>query len=124
MYYSYKTRKLAKKAKELAAKMARRLTLAGIVAGVGYNYYGARENVTAKVTAVDIKPAAKADDLPKVIVHTDKGTFVNEPTHMYLKDKLDTQGITDILRAGMTVELEVYGLNPKIGGFSREELGF
>jgi hypothetical protein len=89
--------------------------------GIGYHHYGTKEDVAARVASVEMKPAAKAGEAATMVVHTDKGTFINKPTLAYLKDSGDTAELAGKLRPGAAVKLTVYGVNPKIGSLSLED---
>ncbi len=116
-------RTFKQKAKRFFMKLSLVAAFAAAVGGTGMNYYGSDQKIEeAKITSVDVIPAKSADDMARIIVHTDKGTFVNQPTRFLLKDKEDVDAISSVLKPGATVNLTVYGLNPHIGKYSRDDL--
>jgi hypothetical protein len=96
-------------------KWSLRLAFAAAIGGAGYNYYGTQEDIVAKITSIDVIPSDNKDKAPQVFIHTDKGTFVNKTTWMYLKDENDVQALVTVLQPGTTVKLSVYGTTAKIG---------
>lgn len=110
------------KARKFMRRLALGTTFAGAVAGVGYHGYGTQEEITARVTQVDVQ-ADGAGGVPRVVIHTDKGTFSNTTSWLHRKDAQAAQGISNILRPGATVRLHVYGIQPEVAGFSLDDLG-
>lgn len=115
-------RTFGQKAKSFFKKAALIAAFAAAAGGTGYNYYGTEEDIEAKVTAVEIKAPSNPEDAPRIRIHTDHGTFVNETTRFHMKDGEDVKNITEALKPGASVKLTVYGLNPQIGKFSRDDL--
>ncbi|MCE9508136.1 MAG: hypothetical protein K8R48_07480 [Alphaproteobacteria bacterium] len=100
-----------------------RLAFVGAVGGPIYHHYGTKENIEAKITSVETLPSDKKDAPVETIIHTDKGTFVNETTRWHSKDGEDVAALTKILQPGATVKITVYGIDPKIGGKTLDDFG-
>lgn len=100
-----------------AFRKAMLVAAAGTAVG-GYHHYGTGEEMTVTVTQVQ----QQADGAP-TLIHTDKGTFVNTATWLHLKGDGRTQEIGNTVRAGMRVNVRVYGLHPSVLGFSPDDLG-
>jgi hypothetical protein len=100
-----------------------RLAFLGAVGGPFYHHYGTKESIEAKITSVDTIPSDNKDAPVETIIHTDKGTFVNETTRMHRKDGEDVAALDKVLQPGATVRITVYGIDPRIGSVSLENLG-
>ena len=120
--YSYgKKDSFGQKAKRFFRKTFLTLAFGSAVGVPGYHYYGTQEEIEAKITSVEAIPSGNKDQPPKMIVHTDKGTFVNQTTWMYFKGKEDVKELTQTLQTGATVKLTVYGFNPEIGNVTPDD---
>lgn len=97
-------------------KLALTTAFVGAAGSMGAHYYGTKEDLTATITSVD------ASDPSELVVHTDKGTFINETTRMYGKDEAEVKKIAEILKAGNVVNISVYGLTPTIGSLTMDDI--
>ncbi len=122
MGYNYKSKESAG---QKAKKFVKRLTLAAIfgaaVTGTTMNYYSSDEELLVRIDNVKIIPPTEAGEAPQMIITTDKGTFVNAPTRMLMKDAADAAEIGQYLREGETLKITVYGLNPHLGKLDRDD---
>lgn len=117
------------KKKTFGAKVKGFLLKAGIyslgiggVAGVVNHNYLEHEDITAKISSVDITPASEAGVAPKMVVHTDKGSFVNEPSRLHFKNDHDTIELGKVFKEGDTVKVSVYGMRPTLGNLTLDDL--
>lgn len=111
-----KKQSIGAQASALFRKLVLTTAFLGAAGGVGTHYYGTKEDLTATITSVD------ASDPSEIVVHTDKGTFINETTHMYGKDEGEVKKIAEILKAGNVVKFSVYGLTPSVGSLTMDDL--
>jgi hypothetical protein len=123
MLYRKQEDTFGKKAKNFFRKTFLRLAFVGAVGTPFYHHYGTKENIEAKITSVETIPSDNKDAPVETIIHTDKGTFVNETTRMHSKDGEDVAALTKVLQPGATVKITVYGINPKIGGKTLDGFG-
>ncbi|HYD17362.1 MAG TPA: hypothetical protein VEF76_02650 [Patescibacteria group bacterium] len=124
MAYKYKAQPTkGQKVKKLLRKLTLSAIFGAAVAGVGANYYASNEELLVRIESVE-RSAAAPGEAPHLLIHTDKGTFVNEPTRMRLKDQADAAEIAQYIRPGETIRITVYGLNPQLGPYSRDDLHF
>lgn len=111
MAYSYssyrKKEPLGQRIGRFVRKWSLRLAFAGAVGGVGGHYYGTREKIDATIVSVEAVDIYNPNGA--LIVHTDKGDFINEKTRFYLKGDESVAGYDKLLRPGAKVELTVYG---------------
>lgn len=122
MGYSYKPKETAgQKAKKFAKRMTLALAFGAAVTGTTMNYYSSDEELLVRIDKVKVEPATEAGEAPKMTIYTDKGTFVNVPTRMLMKDAADAAEIGQYLREGETLKITVYGLNPKLGKLDRDD---
>lgn len=125
---AYSPDKRPKTLGQKAKKFFRRLTLtaafAAAVGGTGYYHYGTQEDIQATVTSVEVNPSSNPGKPPEMIIHTDKGTFVNHPTVMFLKDGAQTMEVAQVAQPGKLINLRVYGYNPAIRGQTRDDFHF
>lgn len=121
-YQSNQNRTFRQKASRFLKKFALVAAFGAAVAGTGVNYYGSDEKIDTKITSVEVTNPGAAGELPHYRIHTENGTFSNETTRMLLKDGDDVRDIAEVLKPGAHVELTVYGLNPHIGKYSRDDL--
>lgn len=121
-YQSNQNRTFRQKASRFLKKFALVAAFGAAVAGTGVNYYGSDEKIDTKVTAVEVTNPGAAGELPHYRIHTEHGIFTNEKTRMLMKDADDVRDIAEVLKPGAHVELTVYGLNPHIGKYSRDDL--
>lgn len=117
------------KKKTFGAKVKTFLVKAGIysvglgsVAGVVNHNYLAHEDITAKVSSVEVTPSGEAGVAPKMVVHTDKGSFVNEPSKLHFKNEHETIELGKLFKEGETVKVSVYGMRPKLGNLTLDDL--
>jgi hypothetical protein len=123
MGYNYKPKETAgQKAKKFAKRMTLALAFGAAVAGTGMNYYASDEELLVRIDKVKVEPATEAGEAPKMTIYTDKGTFVNVPARPLMKDAEDAAEIGQYLREGETLKITVYGLNPHLGKFGRDDL--
>ncbi len=122
MGYNYKPKETAgQKAKKFAKRMTLALAFGAAVAGTTMNYYSSDEELLVRIDKVKVEPATEAGEAPKMTIYTDKGTFVNAPTRMLMKDAGDAAEIAQYLREGETLKITVYGLNPHLGNLDRDD---
>jgi hypothetical protein len=94
------------------------------VGGAWYNYYGSTRTLTnATITSVEVTPSDDPETAPQMIVHTDKGTFTNEPSRALVKDAEETAKLARILRPGNHVDLDVYGIHFPLWPVTLDEIG-
>ena len=117
------------KKKTFGAKVKTFLVKAGVyavglggVAGVVNHNYLAHEDITAKVSSIETTPASEAGVAPKMVIHTDKGCFVNEPSKLHFKNDHETIELGKLFKEGETVKISVYGLRPTIGNLTMDDL--
>ena len=112
---------------EKIGRFFRKATLTAIFAGVagaggvGYHHYDIKEDAVAKVTSVEMKPPSARGEKSVMIVHADKGAFVNQSTWLPQRGKSDTQEFATKLRPGVTEKFTVYGANSKLGRSSPDD---
>lgn len=122
MGYNYKPKEtVGQKAKKFAKRMTLALAFGAAVAGTTMNYYSSDEELLVRIDKVKVEPATEAGEAPKMTIYTDKGTFVNAPTRMLMKDAADAAEIAQYLREGETLKITVYGLNPHLGKLDRDD---
>lgn len=117
-------RTFGQKVKRFLGKLTLTAAFAAAVGGTGYYHYGTQEDIRAIITDVEITPANENGEGARAIIHTNQGTFVNHPTVMFMKDGDQTAAINEALQPGKTVDIKVYGYNPNILGFTRDDLHF
>lgn len=122
MGYNYKSKETAgQKAKKFAKRLTLALAFGAAAAGTTMNYYSSDEELLVRIEKVKVEPATEAGEAPKMTIYTDKGTFVNVPTRMLMKDAEDAAEIGQYLREGETLRITVYGLTPKLGKLDRDD---
>ncbi len=105
--------------KKSFGRTLKRLTLCAAfaaAAGVGYNDFGTRTDVTAMVTSVEQTPSGN-------IIHTDKGVFDNRTALLLQKDAKDVSDIDAALKVGAQAKLNVYGIHGAFAGMSTDDIG-
>lgn len=117
-------RTFGQKVKRFFGKLTLTAAFAAAVGGTGYYHYGTQEDIRAIITDVEFTPANENGEGSTAIIHTDRGTFVNHPTVMFMKDGDQTAALNEALQPGKTVDIRVYGYNPNILGFTRDDLHF
>ena len=122
MGYQYKPKlTTGQKVKKFAKRMSLALIFGAAVTGTTMNYYSSDEELLVRIENVKITPPGAPGEAPEMVITTDKGTFVNAPTRMLMKDAADAAEIAQYLRAGETLKITVYGLNPKLGKLDRDD---
>jgi hypothetical protein len=122
MGYQYKPKMTTgQKVKKFAKRMSLALAFGAAVTGTTMNYYASDEELLVRIENVKVTPPSEPGEAPKMVITTDKGTFVNAPTRMLMKDAADAAEIAQYLREGETLKITVYGLNPKIGKLDRDD---
>lgn len=122
MGYNYKPKlTTGQKVKKFAKRMTLALAFGAAVTGTTMNYYSSDEELLVRIDKVKVEPATEAGEAPKMTIYTDKGTFVNAPTRMLMKDAADAAEIGQYLREGETLKITVYGLNPHLGNLDRDD---
>lgn len=100
------------------------IAVAGLGAlGGGYQHYGTQDTLTATVTSVESLSAKDRGAAPRLVVHTDKGTFVNDASFLHFKGAKTAAAIALQIRPQMRLTFKVYGAHPTLFGFSPDNLG-
>lgn len=125
MGYQYKPKlTTGQKVKKFAKRLSLALAFGAAVTGTTMNYYSSDEELLVRIENVKITPPSEPGEAPQMVITTDKGTFVNAPTRMLMKDAADAAEIAQYLREGETLKITVYGLNPKLGKLDRDDFHF